>query len=169
MGSWLPVASVAWILTTCGPRGRRPYCRGERQSTHGPWSSRHRNVESGSLDWNAKRGVRFVIRPWGPRVMTVCGGVESTVNDREAGAVSAFPAASVAATENVWSPSASGVVRNGEVHFTATPPSSRHAKVEPGSFEVKRNTGAFSIVRGSGLRVIVVSGGAVSVNFQLKV
>jgi hypothetical protein len=126
-------------------------------------------MEPASLDRNARRGLAFAVRPEGPSVMVVWGGVESTMKDREDGVGSAFPARSLAVTKTVCGPSASGAVDSGEAHVDAAALSSRHANVEPGSFEAKRNSATRSFVRGFGLRVMVVCGGAVSVKLQLKV
>ena len=90
----------------------------------------------------------------GPAVIVVSGGVMSRVKLCVAGVGSTFPAASVARTLNVWSPSASTPGENGDAQVAYWPSSSLHSNVEPSSVDVKRN--------GLGPDVIVVSGGVVS-------
>jgi hypothetical protein len=77
------------------------------------------------------------------------------VNVWVAGVGSGLPAASVATTSNVCEPSASVPRSRGDVHAANGPPSSRHWKVEPASFDENRN--------GLGPASIVVSGGVVSI------
>ena len=77
-------------------------------------SNRHSKVEPDSLEEKVKVGVVSVVDPEGPEVIVVSGGTVSTVKERETIWLT-FPGASIALTENVWAPFASGVPRvNGE-------------------------------------------------------
>jgi hypothetical protein len=64
-------------------------------------SSEHWKVEFACEEVNLKVGVRSVVWPDGPLLIVVSGGVVSTVNEREAGVASVFPAESVARTWKV--------------------------------------------------------------------
>ena len=130
-------------------------------------SSLHSNVEPAFVDVNANDGDALLVAPVGPRVIVVSGAAVSTVNVRVAGVASTLPAASVARTENVYVPSASGPSVRGEVQLAYVPvaapgPSSLHSNVEPASVEVNVNDGDAPLVVPVGPPVIVVSGAAVS-------
>ena len=75
-----------------------------------PPSRRHSNVEPASVAVNASDAAVDVVEPDGPDVIDVSGGVVSaatvTVQAREAGDRSTFPAVSVARTSNVCAPTA---------------------------------------------------------------
>ncbi len=107
--------------------------------------------------------VVAVIGPDGPPVMVVsgAGATTATVNVREAGVASTLPAASLARTENVCSPSARFVYACGDVHAANAALSRRHSNVAPGSL-VKANDAEFVVMVPVGPLVIVVSGAAVS-------
>ena len=81
-------------------------------------SSLHSNVEPGFVEVNANDGEATFVRPVGPDVIDVSGADVSTVNDRVAGVASTLPAVSVARTENVYAPSASGPTTRGDVQLT---------------------------------------------------
>jgi hypothetical protein len=81
--------------------------------------------------------VVAVIGPDGPPVMVVSGAAAATVNVRVAGVASTLPAASLARTENVCSPSARFVYACGEVQAANAAVSRRHSNVEPASVLVK--------------------------------
>ena len=71
------------------------------------------NVEPESVEANANDDVVALVRAGGPLVIDVSGAA-ATVNERLA--VRAFPAGSVARTENVYDPFASGPSVRGDVH-----------------------------------------------------
>ena len=81
---------------------------GDVHAANAAASSLHSNVEFGSLDENVY-GLAI-------DVIDVSGATVSTVNVRVAGVMSTLPAASVARTENVCSPSAKVPVAYGDVH-----------------------------------------------------
>ena len=62
-----------------------------------------------------------------------------------AGVPSALPAGSIARTSNVWLPSVSTPVVNGEVQVANAAPSTRHWNVEPASVAVNVNVGVLSL------------------------
>ena len=112
-------------------------------------------------------GEALFVVPVGPPVIVVSGAVVSTVNDRDAGVASTLPAASVARTRNVYTPSASEPRMRGDVQGpnepTAAPgPSSRHSNVEPASVEENVNVALLTLIVPVGPPVIVVSGAVVS-------
>ena len=78
------------------------------------------------MEENRKVGVvSFVAAPFaGPEDTVTLGAIVSTVKSREATAM--FWAVSVALTVNLWSPSVSVAVVNGEVQATKGSPSIRH-------------------------------------------
>ena len=71
-------------------------------------SSLHSKVEFGFVEANPKDGDALFVVPVGPLVIDVSGADVSTVKVRVAGVASTLPAVSVARTENVYDPSASG-------------------------------------------------------------
>ena len=85
----------------------------------------------------------------------------STVNVRIAGVPSTLPAASVARTRTVCSPSLSGSVVSGVAHGVNAAVSTLHAKVA-GSLALNVSSAATMFVNSSGPLSIVVSGGVVS-------
>ena len=64
---------------------------------------------------NVSCGLLALVAPVGPPVIVVSGAVASTVNERVAGVASGVPRLSVARTESVYAPSASGPSTRGEV------------------------------------------------------
>jgi hypothetical protein len=82
-----------------------------------------------------------------------------TVNLRDAGVGSTFPAASIARTLNVWTPAASPVNRAGLAHGAQAPPSRRHSKRAPASLAENANVALLPLTAPS---PIAVSGGVVS-------
>ena len=70
-------------------------------------SSLHSNVAPAS-EVNVNDWFVAVVVPLGPPVIVVSGAAVSTVNVRVAGDASGVPRLSVARTENVYAPSASG-------------------------------------------------------------
>src|SRR5438034_114803 len=89
-----------------------------------------------------------------------------TVNERDAGVGSAFPAVSVAWTSKLCDPSASGAtgvwVSPGPEQGANGSESKRHSKLEPGSEDENPKVGVGSWVVPEGPESIVVSGGVVS-------
>jgi hypothetical protein len=74
-----------------------------------------------------------------------------------------LPAASVAHTAKVWSPSVNGGATTGELHGQPDGWSSRRqVKVDPGSEALNANVGVGLSVTEGGPDVIVVSGGVLS-------
>ena len=90
------------------------------------------------------------------------GAWVSTVKPALAGLGSVLPLPSFARTSNVWEPSASAVVVNGEEQLEKAAASTRHSKVDPPSLEVNEKVGVESFVGLLGAEVIVVCGGVVS-------
>ncbi len=86
----------------------------------------------------------------------------STVNARDAGVGSTFPAVSVARTSKVCAPSASDPVVSGVEQEPHAPPSTRHSKLEPAWLAENANVGVASLVGPEGPLSIVVFGAAVS-------
>ena len=104
---------------------------------------------------------RSPVGPLGPESIAVCGAVVSTVHVRLAGVPSTLPAASVARTSKVCSPSARALSACGLVHDANAPPSSLHSKVAP-SFAEKAKDAPVERVRTLGPESIVVSGAVAS-------
>jgi hypothetical protein len=76
---------------------------------------------------------------------------------------SVLPAVSVARTWKVWLPAVSaGEIVSGLVQGAQLPPSMRHSKLEPLSFEVKLKVGVVLPEGSDGLESIVVFGASVS-------
>jgi hypothetical protein len=106
LGSRLPAASRACTRNSCEP-GETVYETGEEQGLNPAWSSEHSKLEPVSLDVNVKVAPVLVVVAGGPEAMVVWGADVSTVNVREAGVASVFPAASLARTWKVREPLAS--------------------------------------------------------------
>ena len=70
-------------------------------------SSLQSKYEWGCVESNANTADRTVVEPAGPVVIDVSGAIVSTVKERVAGDATT-PAGSVARTQNVYTPSASG-------------------------------------------------------------
>src|SRR5918992_1388730 len=94
--------------------------------------------------------------------MDTVGATAFTFQACWAGVVSVFPATSVARTSNVWGPSASGPAGSGLAHAVQAPPSTRHSKVEPGSFAENAKLGVSFTEGSAGAASSVVCGAAVS-------
>src|SRR5262245_44879870 len=77
VGSTLPAGSIARTLKTCLPGLRRLYFFGDLQVLNGFRSSLHWKVEPASFETNLNLTVRLWVRPGGPLVIVVCGGVLS--------------------------------------------------------------------------------------------
>ena len=78
-----------------------------------------------------------------------------------------LPAVSVARTSKVWLTALNaGEIVSGVEQEVQLPPSIRHSKVEPVSFELKLKLGVVSLDGSDGLESIVVFG-AVASTFQL--
>ena len=69
-----------------------------------------------------------------------------------------MPALSVARTWKVWLPAASAARVCGLVQEVQLPPSMRHSKVEPVSFELNVKLGVVLLDGSAGLELIVVFG-----------
>ena len=170
VASTLPAASVARTENVYAPSASGPTTRGDVQLTYVPVvapgpSSLHSNVEPGFVEVNVNDGDATFVGPVGPDVIVVSGAAVSTVNDRVAGVASTLPAASVARTENVYAPSASGPTTRGDVQLAYVPvvapgPSSLHSNVEPASVDGERERRRGDVRRPRRTAVIVVSGAA---------
>ena len=164
--SRLPAASLARTWNVCEPVASDEYDCGEAQATQAPPSRRHSNVESDSVDENAKLADRVVTVPVGPDAIEVSGGVASSGVDalivqlREAGDASVFPAASVARTSNVCAPASSAEYDVGDAQSLHAPASRRHSNVEPGSLEANEMLVEPLVTSPLGPAVIDVSGGS---------
>ena len=162
VASVLPAGSVARTSKVCGPSPSAAVVWDELQDAHAPPSIRHSKLEPGWSDENANVGVASAVGSEGPLSIVVCGAAVSTVNARDAGVGSTFPAGSVARTSKVWAPSVSDPVVSGVEHEPQAPPSTRHSKVEPAWSAEKPNVGVASLVGPEGPLSIAVSGAAVS-------
>src|SRR5207302_1366472 len=136
-----------------------PVVCGLEQDAQPPPSTRHSNVEPGSLELNVNVGVESLASAGGAESIVVSGAVRSIVHVLVAGVPSALAAASVARTSNVWLPSPRAVVVWGLVQELQPPPSTRHSKLGPGSEELKPKLGVASLDGLEGLASMVVWGG----------
>src|SRR5687767_3371051 len=93
----------------------------------------------------------------GPLSIVVARPVVSTVQVAAAGLASVLPAASLARTRNVCSPSARPLSATGETQDANAAPSRAHSKVALGSDE-NSNDALVLVVEAAGPEVIVVSG-----------
>jgi hypothetical protein len=87
---------------------------------------------------------------------------DTTVQLRDAGVPSTFPAPSVARTSKACVPSTSAEYVLGDVHAAKAPASTRHSNVDPVSVDVNSNVAVVEVTEPDGPLVIVVSGGVVS-------
>ena len=114
---------------------------GDPQPSQEPRSRRHWKLEPGSDEAKPKLALVERTVPEGPVVIEVLGAVVSvdlTVHVREAGVVSAFPAASTARTSKVCDPplSPETTCRSpGPEQGPNGPPSIRHSKRTPPGLE----------------------------------
>ena len=124
----MPRLSFARTLNTYVPGARLENSAGEVHPLYpGPvLLKEHSNEADGSLDSNAIDAVWLAVVRSGPDRIVVSGG-KSTVQARRAGLWSTLPAASVARTSSVWSPSASPLSSTGEVQAYHEPLSSEHS------------------------------------------
>ena len=143
----LPAGSMATIAKMCRPLASGPSRWGDEQGSIAPESSRQRKVTLGSLAANLNRGLGLVAATpgVGPAEILTLGATVSTVNDREAGALT-LPAASTALTEKPCGPFASGTWGvNGEPQENQSGWAlRRHWKVVPTWFELNLNVGLAS-------------------------
>ena len=124
---------------------------------------------SGSVPSKAKLADRLVPPSAGPEVMTVSGAATSSASIAHswtAAVGSTLPAASIARTRKVWSPTARPVYSTGETHG-AEAPSSAQLKVESGSLDEKVKVALVSF-ESAGPESIVVSGGVVSADTTVQ-
>src|SRR3954451_1735288 len=143
---------MASTRKTCLPRESRRRVIGESHGAAGCESSLHLKVEPGSFDLNLKVGVRSLVLPLGAAVIVVSGRVVSIVQASVAGVGSVLPTWSVAWTEKVCWPSASGPSRSGLVQSARGPSSIEHWKVEFGSLEENLIFGVVPLLNGPGER-----------------
>src|ERR671923_278204 len=110
-GVWsvLPAWSVARTEKVWEPELKPEYVWGEEHGSKLPESSWHSNVALGSSEEKVNVASVEVVVPEGPESIVVSGAAVSTVQVRVSGVWSVLPAASVARTENVCSPSLSPV------------------------------------------------------------
>ena len=104
--STLPAASLASTRKVCSPSVSSALVNGDAQTESGAWSKAQRKLAS-SVAENAKVGVASFPGSAGPESTAVSGATVSIVHVCEAAVPSTLPAASVAVTANVCSPSAS--------------------------------------------------------------
>ena len=119
----LPVVEI-------GVRGRAH--AGARSSAP---SSEQAKLEPSSFDENSKLALASFVSAGGADVIVVSGGVVSIVQVKLAALASVFPAASVASTANVCSPSSRSEYETGLSQVAYSAPSSEHSKLEPFSFD----------------------------------
>ena len=100
----------------------------EMQGTNAPASSAHSKLEPAWSDENVKLALDAAVSDSGP-VSIVVSGRATRRQLRVAGVGSGFPAASIARTANVCSPSSSAGYWTAESHGSQLPSSSRHSNV----------------------------------------
>jgi ABC-type transport system involved in cytochrome bd biosynthesis fused ATPase/permease subunit len=132
--------------------------KGEAQAARGPPSARHSKVDPASVDTKLKVPAGLFVGLGGLAVIVVSGATVSTVQAKDAGVGSMFPAVSTARTSKVCAPSARAAVVKGEVQAAKAAPSTRHLSVA-GSVEEKLKVPAVTLVWLFGPVRIVVSGG----------
>jgi hypothetical protein len=160
VGSTLSAGSMARTANVCEPTPRPVYVRGLVHGANTVVSSRHSNVDPGSLALKPNVADVAVVELAGPDVIVVFGGVRSaTVHAHSV--EPALPAASVARTDKVWAPTARPAYVRGLVHVANAPPSSEHAVIAGSSVE-KANDALVAVVVAGGPLVIVTVGGVVS-------
>ena len=134
-GVWstFPAASRARTSNVYVPSASAPTSCGDVHAVNAAASSRHSNVAPAS-ELNVNTGGP-------PASNVVCGAAVSTVNERVAGVSSTLPLASLARTDNVYSPSINGPTECGEVHGANAAVPSRQSNVEFGLVDVNVNDG----------------------------
>ena len=143
---------------------RRRAVSGLEQVVQLPPSMRHSKVEPGSVELKVKVGVVLFDGSAGAESIVVLGAVRSIVQVKLAGVPSVLPAGSVARTSKVCVASAEDRrIVCGLEHDVQLPPSMRHSKLEPASFELKANVGVVSLDGLGGVESIVVCGAVVSI------
>jgi hypothetical protein len=156
--SVLPAWSVARTSNVWLPSPSALVVSGLVQLFQPPPSTRHSNVDPGSLALNANVGVVSLVGFVGPLSIVVFGAVRSIVQVKLAGDASVLPETSVARTSKVCVPSPSTAVVCGVVQLFQVPESMRHSKLEPGSEELKSNVGVVSFDGLEGVESIDVFG-----------
>jgi hypothetical protein len=109
VASALPAASVAATVNVCPPLPRPEYVFGLVQLAAAPPSIVQLNVLPASVEVKEKLAFELLLGLVGFAVIVVFGATVSIDHVKAAGDASVLPAASVAATVNVWLPSASAV------------------------------------------------------------
>ena len=140
---------------------------GSEHEANAAESTRHWNVDPGSLESNPNVGVGSLVRPVGPESKVVSGRCVSTSKLRVAGLGSAVPPPSTARTSKVCPPSDSCAVVWGVEHEAKAAVSTRHSKLEPASLDSNSNAGVASPVVPLGPSVMLVSGGTATVKLRL--
>jgi hypothetical protein len=126
-GSVLPAGSVALTVSDAGPSNDMATWCGDVHGEKVPPDRRHWSDVPDSLAPSVNEyGPDRFVGPEGPDWIDVSGGVTSTVQDREEGVVSRFPAASVARTSNTCDVSVRPDSVVGDVQATKAPPSTEH-------------------------------------------
>jgi hypothetical protein len=161
VASGFPAASVARTENVCEPSASSAYSRGLVQVSKAPLSREHSNVAPAS-ELNEKLAPAELVVTAGPLVSVVSGAVESIVQAKEAGVASMFPAASLARTEKLCSPSARPAYSFGLVQASYAPASSAHSKLAPAS-ELNPNAAVALFAGLLGCESIVVSGALESI------
>jgi hypothetical protein len=103
-----------------------------------------------------------IVEPLTGELIVTIGSTVLMVHVKLAGVASALPAASVAATVNVWLPVARPLYAFGLVQLAAAPPSMTQLNVLPASVEVNEKLALVLLVGFVGFAVIVVFGATVS-------
>jgi hypothetical protein len=145
VASVFPAASVARTSKVWLPSFRTAVVNGEAHVANAAPSTRHWNVDPGSVAVNVNVGVLSLPGLSAPAVIVVFGAVVSIVKVWDAGVASTLPAASIARTSKAWMPSARAAVVSGDVQAANTAPSTRHWKLAPASL-VKLKVGVVSLV-----------------------
>jgi hypothetical protein len=161
VASGFPAASLACTENVCEPSASPAYSRGLLQVSKAPLSKEHSNVAPAS-EVNEKLAPAELVVAAGPLVSVVSGAVESIVQAKEAGVASVLPAASLARTEKLCSPSARPAYSFGLVQASYAPASSAHSKLAPGS-ELKLKAAVGLLAGLAGCASIVVSGALESI------
>jgi Glu-tRNA(Gln) amidotransferase subunit E-like FAD-binding protein len=104
VGSVLPAASVAVTVNVWFPSASPVYAFGLVQADPAPPSIVQLNVLPASVEVNEKLAFELFDGFVGLEVIVVSGAAVSIVQVKLAGVASVLPAASVAATVNVWLP-----------------------------------------------------------------
>ena len=133
---------------------------GEAQELNDAASSAQSKLSPASLLENRNSALVLAVVAGGIASMVV-SGARSIVQARVSALSSTLPAASMARTANVWSPSPRSPYSAGEVQAENGTPSSEHSKVAPGS-AVKMNCALVLVVVPDGPDDIVVCGSSLS-------